>query len=92
MAEIRQLPHSGHRIETGPLKIGHDAPGVFLRREHALYYGTLLRQAIKNSEGLDPMTVGMLRGLRDLLCSGDTTGLCLPELPPSEPNDGSPKP
>ena len=32
---LRQLPAQGERVETGPLQIGDDWPGVFMRGDYA---------------------------------------------------------
>jgi hypothetical protein len=37
MSEIRKLPFpTGDRMETGPLQIGEDWPGIFIRGDEAI--------------------------------------------------------
>jgi hypothetical protein len=40
---MQTLPDVQQRIETGPLKIGHDWPGVFIRGDEALGFSSALK-------------------------------------------------
>lgn len=36
MGDVRKIEHTGERVETGPLQIGDDWPGFFIRGDNAL--------------------------------------------------------
>jgi hypothetical protein len=40
---MTKIPHTGPRIETGPIQFGDDWPGVFIRGDNALYFAEQLR-------------------------------------------------
>ena len=61
------------RIETGPLQINGDWPGVFIRGDNAMFYGMALRQLLsllKDGNNIERMlTISPLYGLAELLAS-----------------------
>ena len=45
--KVTVLPReSEHRIETGPIQIGDDWPGVFIRGDQALFFAYLLEGSV----------------------------------------------
>lgn len=59
---------SDKRIETGPLQINNDWPGVFIRGDNAIYYSMLLEKII-NKQDLDFIDLINIKNLKDLLFS-----------------------
>jgi len=60
------------RIETGPLQIEDDWPGVFIRGDNALHHAMTLKSvltAINNGFAPPPIELATLRGLVALLQS-----------------------
>ena len=55
------------RVETGPLQIGDDWPGVFIRGDNAFYYAMNLRNALDKKD--DAFTEIVLESLYRLLAS-----------------------
>jgi hypothetical protein len=45
--DAQKIPYEGPRIETGPVQIGKDWPGVFIRGDVALYNGILIESISK---------------------------------------------
>jgi hypothetical protein len=68
---IRQLPHSGERMETGPVRFGDDWAGVFIRGDSALVYAMYIEQIIEESPNItdDIILFYTLEGLLDVLKS-----------------------
>jgi hypothetical protein len=51
MTKIRELPtNGGARVETGPLRFGHDWPGAFIRGGDAGYYAKTLQALLDGRE------------------------------------------
>lgn len=50
------------RIETGPLQINNDWPGVFIRGDHAAHIAMNLEMALETAT-LDPFVTMSLEGL-----------------------------
>lgn len=67
------LPAPSHlqRVETGVVQFGDDWPGVFIRGDNAAYYSMALDSLLSGS--VDPMTIGILSGLNELLKSSKAT-------------------
>lgn len=53
------------RVETGSIQFGDDWPGVFIRGDNAACYSMALDSLLSGS--VDPMTLGVLSGLNELL-------------------------
>lgn len=62
------------RLQTGPVRLGDDTPGVFIRGEDALAYAGRLDDAIDSLAG-HPVTALALLELRNILCSLHPTPL-----------------
>lgn len=67
--DILEIPHEGPRVETGPVQFGDDWPGVFIRGDHALHFSIVLRDALRGSTDIDPITKAVLGGLSATLDS-----------------------
>jgi hypothetical protein len=67
------------RIETGPLQINDDWPGVFIRGDNAMFYGMALRQLLamlKDESDIHRMlAISPLYGLAELLASCNVRNL-----------------
>ncbi|PHS64380.1 MAG: hypothetical protein COB09_08375 [Thalassobium sp.] len=61
------MPEDRNRVETGAIQFGGDWPGVFIRGDNAAYYSMALDSLL--SGNVDPMTLGILSGLNELLKS-----------------------
>jgi hypothetical protein len=62
------------RIETGPLQIDDDWPGVFIRGGSAIHFGIHLQHALTRlpqDEGMDVIGRSVLTGLAKTLLSCD---------------------
>jgi len=63
----------GNRVESGPLQINDDWPGVFIRGDNAMFYGMALKDLLsilENETGIRTMlTTSALYGLAELLAS-----------------------
>lgn len=73
------LPNGQSRVETGPLQINLDWPGVFVRGDNAFAYALALESAIsqlKHGQGTShrDILVAQLNGLLNLLRSCDVRG------------------
>jgi hypothetical protein len=79
-ADLSQLPlvfdnRPAARVETGPLEINNDWPGIFIRGDNALAYCMSLNMAIKILESnpdctnMDIFTLHSLKNLANLLSS-----------------------
>lgn len=64
---ILPVPEHMQRIETGIVQFGDDWPGVFIRGDNAAYYSMVLDRLM--SGYADPLTIGVLAGLNELLKS-----------------------
>lgn len=64
-------PRDVHRVETGAVQFGDDWPGVFIRGDNAAYYSMALDSLMAGN--VDPITVGVLAGLNELLKSSMAT-------------------
>jgi hypothetical protein len=51
VTDIRKLPKTDRRVETGPVQFGDDWPGVFIRGDDTARYAMALRYALLR---LDP--------------------------------------
>lgn len=73
LQKIDVIVHRGQRIETGPVQINDDWPGVFIRGDNAMFYGMALKQLLsrlkddKDMENL--INISPLHGLAELLAS-----------------------
>ena len=82
---IQWLPRSGPRVETGPLQVGDDWPGVFIRGDNAGWYALQLTAYLtREDEGAIPQLT--LRGLVEVL-SGCILGPAK-DLIPTAPSVG----
>jgi hypothetical protein len=52
-------------MESGPLQVGDDWPGYFLRGDHALHLAGLLRGAAADLEAYNPLRADWLRAAAD---------------------------
>lgn len=80
-ADLSQLPKSfdnrpAARVETGPLEINGDWPGVFIRGDNAMNYAMYLNMAVENLKNqmtadnkIDVVTAHILEDLANLLAS-----------------------
>lgn len=63
----------GSRVESGPLQINDDWPGVFIRGDNAMFYGMALRDLLSlmrhNKDMHGMITASSLYGLTELLAS-----------------------
>ncbi len=60
------------RIESGPVKFGNDWTGVYIRGDNALYFASVIRQAIEAIELMEPrsfLTIMSLKNVEELLYS-----------------------
>lgn len=64
-----QAPNDLRRVETGTVQFGDDWPGVFIRGDNAAYYSMALDSLMNGNT--DPMTIGVLCGLNELLKSSN---------------------
>lgn len=62
MAE--KIEYKGKRLETGPVKIGNDWTGIFMRGDNALATALYLRELLKatDSDQIDPILTAMIQG------------------------------
>jgi hypothetical protein len=65
--ELVDVDGFGGRVETGPLQINDDWPGVFIRGDSAFNYAFQLEALLANPDDLIAKTV--MQGLADLLNS-----------------------
>ncbi len=64
MSDIRKLPATDVRVETGPIQFGDDWPGTFIRGDNAAYYAAHLKRLIDGSvDYRDEISISVLRGL-----------------------------
>lgn len=72
------------RVETGPLQINDDWPGVFIRGDNAFHYAmhlqTVLDEIDQSEEAHCPMAGAVLRGLLSDLLSSDARNIPEDEL------------
>lgn len=68
---MRLLPNDGKRVETGPLCVGDDYPGVFIRGDKSLWWSNRLTHTIRmlKDTSIDEATILELKELRDTLQS-----------------------
>lgn len=74
MTETREIPHTGDRVETGPVRFGDDWKGVFLRGDYAIPMGMALDAVISDLEKegyLSGPYVPMLKELANTLASAN---------------------
>lgn len=65
------MPDNIQRVETGVIQFGDDWPSVHIRGDNAAYYSMALDSLMAGN--VDPMTVGVLAGLNELLKSSKAT-------------------
>jgi hypothetical protein len=68
------LPEELNRLETGPIQVGDDWPGIFIRGDNACWYSFLLKQLFselkeKKFEPADPINYMALESLMNELGS-----------------------
>ena len=66
------IPNLRERIETGPLQINDDWPGVFIRGDQALHFAFTLKMILENRKDIKwhpIMEETVLKGLMDTLSS-----------------------
>ena len=70
MSELQKLTEVG-RLETGPIQLGDDWPGVFIRGDDAIGYTTALRRVVHRLVEFDDDGLGVVKlaELVDLLAS-----------------------
>lgn len=66
MGDIRviEVPEGTERVETGPLQIGEDWPGVFLRGDDAMAHAAAMRAALDSKDLYLPARVAIERVIR----------------------------
>jgi hypothetical protein len=96
--ETRLIPHTGPRVETGPVKFGDDWTGVFIRGDNAFGMAMGLRALLSGASAPrsllhNTLAVVTLTGLIELLESANEAlqSSREPAAPPSN-NDGLTKP
>ncbi len=57
------------RLETGPVQVPGDWPGIFIRGDNAAYYSMVLGAFLDNPRDLDAVSRAVLEGLRRTLRS-----------------------
>ena len=62
-AEIHGEPVAAKRVETGPVRIGDDWAGLFLRGDNALFMVHAVARAADALRATDPLTAVMVDGL-----------------------------
>ena len=62
-AEIHGEPVAAKRVETGPVRIGDDWAGLFLRGDNALFMAHAVARAADALRATDPLTAVMVDGL-----------------------------
>jgi hypothetical protein len=79
LRKIDAILHRDQRIETGPVQINDDWPGVFIRGDNAMFYAMALKSLLnmlKDEKDLDRMlAVSPLYGLAELLASCNVNNL-----------------
>jgi len=55
---MKKVEYDGERIESGPLQVGDDWPGTFIRGDNSFYYGTVLTGVIKRLENIGDSDMG----------------------------------
>lgn len=65
-SDIRKLPGSFLRVETGPIQFGDDCPGVFIRGDNAGHYAKLLGSCL-NGNILSPIAKVQLQSFAHML-------------------------
>ncbi len=77
-ANLDQLPRAfspelpASRVETGPLQVNDDWPGIFIRGDNAIFCAWNLDQFLtkaKETNNIDIISFSSLEGLRNLLLS-----------------------
>lgn len=63
-------PENMQRVETGAVQFGDDWPGVFIRGDNAAFYSMAIDAVLRG--GGDPIALGTIAGLNELLKSSDT--------------------
>ena len=48
--QIRELPGTDKRVETGPVRFGDDWSGVYIRGDESLYFSMALRRLLVERE------------------------------------------
>lgn len=75
---IRVIPHTGDRVETGPIQFGDDWPGVFIRGDNAMAIAIALKNAAAEMKrkGCSDWDVMQVEDVRRTLakCDARTTG------------------
>ena len=78
----KEIEYEGDRIETGPVRIGDDWTGIFMRGDDALPLAMFLRQLLEKYDAEltmeDAILMGVLRGHIELLES------CVEGVKPNE--------
>lgn len=77
-AELDEVSGFGSRVETGPLQINDDWPGLFIRGDNALHYAAHLAVVLERINAEDNLTAvssAVIHGLLDDLLSCDTRKL-----------------
>lgn len=62
-AEIHGEPVAAKRVETGPVRLGDDWAGLFLRGDNALFMAHAVARAADALRATDPLTAVMVDGL-----------------------------
>ncbi len=64
MTEIRKIDVTlDKRVETGPLQIGEDWPGIFIRGDNAAYYAMCLESYLNGTGQNDAFIIAACRNL-----------------------------
>ena len=77
-AELDEVSGFGSRVETGPLQINDDWPGLFIRGDNAFHYAAHLAVVLERINVEDNSTTfssAIIHGLLDDLLSCDTHNL-----------------
>lgn len=61
------LPENQNRLETGPLQINEDWPGIYIRGDNAFFFANAIRSILNGQN--DFLTKGALESLQHMLSS-----------------------
>jgi hypothetical protein len=53
--KLKEIPYEGSRVESGPVRIGDDWPGTYIRGDEAYYYAHALERGLTDPDLIDKM-------------------------------------